>query len=114
TAFTSQIHKWAHTDSPSRIVALLQRARIVISPEHHSVHHSAPYNRNYCITVGWLNGPLRAVRFFEILERVITLLTGVVPREDDIGKDAAIEVAEEVSSELKLEPEEKKAYAARK
>ena len=108
TAFTSQIHKWAHMDQPPRIIVLLQRARLILAPEHHSLHHSPPYNRNYCITVGWLNGPLRAIRFFETLERTITALTGVVPREDDLGKDAALEVAGELD-----EPEEEKALATR-
>jgi plasmanylethanolamine desaturase len=107
TAFTSQIHKWAHMDEPPRIVALLQRARLIISPEHHRHHHVAPYNRNYCITVGWLNGPLRAIRFFETLERTITALTGVIPREDDLGKDVAIEVAaEEGVAPLPLDPDD--------
>jgi plasmanylethanolamine desaturase len=100
TAFTSQIHKWAHTAEPPRIVALLQRLRLIISPDHHAVHHVPPYHRNYCITVGWLNGPLRAVRFFETLERTITALTGIVPREDDLGKEAAAEVAEEIAAEV--------------
>jgi len=108
TAFTSQIHKWAHMDQPPRIVALLQSARLIINPEHHSIHHSAPYNRNYCITVGWLDAPLRAVRFFETLERTITLFTGIVPRVDDIGKDAAIEVATE--TELATAEDQKKVY----
>lgn len=97
TAFTSQIHKWAHMDEPSRIVQLLQRSGLVISPKHHALHHAAPYNRNYCITVGWLNGPLRAMRFFETLERIITAVTGTVPREDDLGKETALVVAEEES-----------------
>lgn len=95
TAFTSQIHKWAHQDSPSKVVRFLQRTRIILDPAHHSVHHTAPYNRNYCITVGWLNGPLRAVRFFETLERCITAVTGAIPREDDIGTEAAVAVAVE-------------------
>jgi hypothetical protein len=98
TAFTSQIHKWAHQDEPSRIVALLQRTGIILSPEHHARHHSAPYSRNYCITVGWMNGPLRAVYFFETLERTITAITGVLPREDDLGKEAALEEAREAGA----------------
>ncbi|MBX3188134.1 MAG: fatty acid desaturase family protein [Labilithrix sp.] len=93
---TSQVHKWAHMKSPPRLVQLLQRARLVLSPEHHALHHSAPYNKNYCITVGWMNGVLRVLRFFETLERVISSLTGAVPREDDLGKDAAIAVAGEL------------------
>jgi plasmanylethanolamine desaturase len=111
TAFTSQIHKWAHQDKPSRLVILLQRARLVLSPEHHSLHHSAPYNRNYCITVGWMNGPLRAIRFFETLERTITALTGVLPREDDLGKETALEVASATGAID--DAEEKKAFASR-
>lgn len=94
-AMTSQIHKWAHQDRAASPIALLQRARIILSPRHHAVHHSAPYNRNYCITVGWMNGPLRAIRFFETLERVITAVTGAIPRADDIGEGAAILVAAE-------------------
>jgi ubiquitin-conjugating enzyme E2 variant len=95
TSFTSQIHKWAHSDNPAPVIVFLQRLRLVLAPDHHSIHHSAPYNRNYCITVGWMNGPLRAIRFFETLERTITALTGAVPREDDLGKETAIEVAAE-------------------
>lgn len=99
TAFTSQIHKWSHMDEPPGWVAFLQRTRLILAPEHHAVHHAAPYNRNYCITVGWLNGPLRFIRFFETLERTITAVTGIVPREDDLGRDAAVQVVEEAESE---------------
>ena len=98
-AATSQIHKWAHQTERPYFVQLLQRARLIVSPEHHAGHHSAPHTRNYCITVGWLNGTLRAVRFFETLERVITAVTGAVPREDDLGSDVALEVAAELSAE---------------
>ena len=104
TCLTSQIHKWAHMESPPRVVQLLQRARLILAPEHHATHHKAPYARSYCITVGWLNGPLRAVRFFETLERIISAVTGMVPRADDLGEEAALQVAAELSrdSEDKL------------
>ena len=107
SAFTSQIHKWAHQNEADvpRVVRLLQRARLVLSPEHHDQHHCAPYNRSYCITVGWLNGPLRSIRFFETLEAIISFVTGAVPREDDIGKDLAIAVALENVEAAEPEPE---------
>lgn len=95
TAFTSQIHKWAHMDAPPRAVMIFQRARLILSPDHHATHHSAPYHRNYCITVGWMNGFLHATRFFETIERAITALTGAIPREDDLGKETAAAVANE-------------------
>ena len=98
-ACTSQIHKWAHQDERPYVVQLLQRARLIISPEHHALHHAAPHTRNYCITLGWMNGPLRAVRFFETLERLITAVTGVVPRVDDLGTAEALHVAAELELE---------------
>ena len=103
-AWTSQIHKWAHTDERPRIVRLLQDARIILHPGHHAVHHKMPYRRNYCITLGWLNAPLGAIRFFETLERIITAVTGAIPRADDLGELAAVEVAAE-TDETRDKPE---------
>ena len=92
---TNQFHKWAHMDAPPRLVRLLQRANLVLPPEHHAIHHTAPYAKYYCITVGWLNEALFRLRFFQTLEKVVTRLTGLVPREDDIGRRAALVVAQQ-------------------
>lgn len=83
TMATNQIHKWAHQDAPPRLVAWLQRARLLLPPARHAVHHRPPYTADYCITLGWLNAPLRAIGFFPRLERAITALTGAVPRRDE-------------------------------
>ena len=91
---TNQFHKWAHLDEPPRAARVLQRAGLILSPEHHEVHHSAPCAKYYCITVGWLNEALFRLRFFQILERIVTALTGLLPREDDIGARAALAVAQ--------------------
>ena len=91
---TNQFHKWSHMDEPPAAVRLLQRASLILPPDHHGVHHSAPYAKYYCITVGWLNEALHRARFFQLLERVISASTGLVPREDDIGKKAALVLAE--------------------
>jgi len=97
---TNQFHKWAHMDAPPPLVRWLQRAGLVLPPDHHAVHHSAPYAKYYCITVGWLNEALFRVRFFQMLERIISRATGLVPREDDIGKGAALVVAGQPLPEL--------------
>jgi plasmanylethanolamine desaturase len=93
--FTNQFHKWSHLDVRPRWVEVLQRLNLVLPPDHHAVHHSAPYAKYYCITVGWLNEPLHRLRFFQALERIVTATTGVVPREDDIGASAARAILEE-------------------
>jgi hypothetical protein len=83
TAMTSQIHKWAHTPERPQVVRWLQEARLILQPDHHEEHHRTPHDRNYCITVGWLNRPLAAIAFFESLERLITAVTGCRPRASD-------------------------------
>lgn len=52
---TNQLHKWAHMPSVPRLVAVAQRRGVVLSKEHHSVHHSGAYDSNYCITWGHLD-----------------------------------------------------------
>jgi len=92
---TSQIHKWAHADRVPRVVAFMQRVRLILPKTMHDEHHAAPFDRAYCITNGWLNATLHHVRFFRFLERLIRVTTGALPRRDDIGEIAALTVAEE-------------------
>ena len=80
---TNEIHKWAHMVRAPLVIRWLQRSRIILSPAAHAVHHAAPFDRHYCITTGWLNAPLAAMDFFRRTERLITRLTGAVPRADD-------------------------------
>src|SRR5207244_6182804 len=35
---TNQFHKWAHMDSPPPLVRWLQRASLVLPPDHHAIH----------------------------------------------------------------------------
>jgi ubiquitin-conjugating enzyme E2 variant len=94
--FTSQAHKWAHmdVDKVPVVVRLLQRAGLLLSKVHHQEHHQAPFVKNYCITTGLCDHLLERVSFFRVLERLITRATGAIPREDDIGKEAAKAIAE--------------------
>jgi plasmanylethanolamine desaturase len=52
---TNQLHKWAHMPTVPRLVSVAQRHGVVLSKEHHSVHHSGAYDSNYCITWGYLD-----------------------------------------------------------
>lgn len=76
---TAKFHAWAHSPAPPALVRWLQRRRVILSPQHHARHHTPPYNRNYCITNGWMNGPLRWLRFFEFCEWLMMVSTGTVP-----------------------------------
>ena len=68
---TNQFHKWAHMDEPPAWVGLLQRSGLVLSKEHHDIHHASPFDTYYCITAGWWNPLLERTGFFEKAERVI-------------------------------------------
>jgi ubiquitin-conjugating enzyme E2 variant len=101
---TNQFHKWAHLRSPPPVIAWLQRLHLILPPAHHAVHHAAPFNKYYCITAGWLNWPLTAIRFFPALERIISGLTGAIPRQDDIGKAAALALEAEQNAGAQVGP----------
>ena len=90
---TNQLHKWSHleADQVPRVVAWLQARGLVLSPEHHAVHHMRPHDTHYCITLGWMNPLLDRIKFWRAAERAIVWITAgrVLPRVDDLsdGRD---------------------------
>ena len=52
---TNLFHKWAHADEVPGPVAWLQRARLILHPSRHAVHHTPPNRTAYCVTSGWMN-----------------------------------------------------------
>lgn len=68
---TNQFHKWAHMKHTPAPIRFLQRTRLILSPGHHKIHHTSPYNRYFCITTGWLNFLLDRARFFPIAKFTI-------------------------------------------
>ena len=58
---TNQIHKWCHTPSAPRWVRAAQRAGLILSPEHHDIHHRPPHRSTYCITWGRLDAVVNRV-----------------------------------------------------
>jgi ubiquitin-conjugating enzyme E2 variant len=73
-AATNRFHQWAHADAVPGWVATLQRGGWILSPEKHARHHAGAHDRAYCVTTGWLNPLLDAVRFFGRLEGSIRWL----------------------------------------
>ena len=90
---TNQVHQWAHRERPPFAVGWLQRCGLLLSREQHQLHHAAPFAMNYCITNGWCNRALTAAGFFPRLERLVSRLTGVEPRGEDLAFAAAAAAA---------------------
>eukprot|EP00796_Vickermania_ingenoplastis_P004028 gene4028-2882_t len=80
---TNEIHKWSHQPKQAVIVRKLMDMHILLSPVAHRKHHKDPFDKSYCITTGWLNPLLDAIRFWRILEAIVTSATGAIPREND-------------------------------
>jgi ubiquitin-conjugating enzyme E2 variant len=76
TLGTNQFHKWAHREPEELgpIIRGLQRAGLILSPEHHNTHHTAPFETYYCITHGMLNPLLARARFFRRAERLVAMV----------------------------------------
>jgi plasmanylethanolamine desaturase len=81
---TNQIHKWSHLDRAPGAVRLLQSLRVILTTEHHQLHHVGSHAARYCITTGWLNPVLDRLRFFRRSETLIQAVTRLQPREDDL------------------------------
>ena len=90
---TNQVHQWAHMARPPRVVRWLQRARVILPPAVHGVHHASPYATHYCITTGWCNAWAARVGLFPALERIVTAITGAVPRADEARGDSEASLA---------------------
>ena len=81
---TNQFHKWAHMDNPPTIITIAQRAKIILSPNHHTIHHTTPYEHHYAITNGWTNALTKKIKLYRALEWIITKTTGAIPRKLDM------------------------------
>ena len=77
---TNVLHKWAHAEKANWLISRLQRSRVFLSPAHHNLHHTKPFDSNYCITNGWLNPLLERIRFFRSLEATLSAI-GIKPNE---------------------------------
>ncbi len=70
---TNLFHKWAHVPEPPAAARWLQATGLILDAERHRLHHS-DYSRGFCVTSGWMNPLLDALRFFPRLERVVRFL----------------------------------------
>jgi hypothetical protein len=80
--FGTYAHRLGHKQADWAPVRFLQRHHLIMSPRHHRVHHDNTVIR-YCVLNGWANYPCDAIGFWRGLERLISFLTGAVPRRND-------------------------------
>lgn len=81
--FGTHFHRLGHRWSPNPLVRLLQRTPLLIKPQYHAIHHGGTHVTHYCVVNGWANVVCDAVGFWRGLEKVVSALTGAVPRKND-------------------------------
>jgi hypothetical protein len=79
----TSFHNLCHAGSRSPFVRLARKARLIVSPEHHRVHHGGDQTVRYCVINGWANPLCDRLRVWRGLERLVHQMTGAVPRRHD-------------------------------
>jgi hypothetical protein len=79
-SFSNLIHKWTHMRDAPEIVKELQRLGILLSPDHHRIHHRT-LTSHYCVLTDFLNPHLEYICFWRLLEEAIQLFFNVKPRQ---------------------------------
>jgi ubiquitin-conjugating enzyme E2 variant len=77
------LHNFGHRRATSPIARLAQRFRLVITPEHHAIHHLGDQTIQYCIVNGWANPLCDKFGIWRTLESIVSKLTGACAREND-------------------------------
>jgi hypothetical protein len=66
--FAQVLHRWSHAERTHRLVATLQRARLIVTPSAHDRHHAPPHGSHYAIVSGWSNPILDALGMPRLLD----------------------------------------------
>lgn len=78
-----EFHKWGHRARRGRLPRVLQRCRLLLSPDVHLVHHSGNHDQNYCLITGVADRTISRLGAFRGLEWAVTACTRVAPRTND-------------------------------
>lgn len=70
-AASNHLHRWAHADTPPRLIRGLQRCGMALPPRAHDRHHDGLHDRAFCVTTGWCNTLLDRLDLFRRLENVL-------------------------------------------
>lgn len=80
--FGNLVHRWSHEPKSKRpkVISLLQKTGLLISPSHHSGHHFTrgklvsrdKSQIRFCVMTSWLNPGLDRVKFWALLNKLFS------------------------------------------
>ena len=76
-SFGNELHAIAHrTDKENgKIVCWIQKIGLIQSRKMHGLHHTSPYEINYCVMTNYCNPILNFIGFWNKLEKLISIFT---------------------------------------
>lgn len=77
-ALGNEVHSWNHRSKNIAIIEFLQDTAIIQTRHQHSMHHKKPYNKAYCTLGNINNAILDRIRFWRILEYILSIF-GIKP-----------------------------------
>jgi hypothetical protein len=78
-ACSNEFHAIAHGVTGNRLTDFLQEMGFIQSEEHHKYHHVKPFKTRFCVITNYLNPILDRIRFWSVLEWMVSLL-GIPPK----------------------------------
>lgn len=100
SVFTNQIHRWAHDEHCHPLIRLMQRTRILLSPDHHEHHHRVPHDVHFCITNGWSNKLLDRFGIWHYVADLLVALNVPQAPESVLGSARRNQLAESRAARL--------------
>lgn len=87
SSMANEFHAITHRSDKENgiIIYFLQRIGIIQSRKMHGLHHRSPYNINYCVLTNYLNPILNAIRFWDAIEYIISLI-GIKPTRGNTNR----------------------------
>lgn len=70
-AFSNEIHNNTHR-RPGKFVRILQDTGLLQSTAHHAGHHRGQHAERYCVVTNFLNPILDGIRFWRVLEYIVS------------------------------------------
>lgn len=82
----NEVHKWTHRTKAENgwFITWLQDWRLIQGRKQHARHHGGNRDSHYCTLTEFVNPALERIRFWRVLEWIITRFTGVEPRIDPV------------------------------
>jgi len=83
-SLANEFHRAAHRSPKEngRVITFFQKTGLAQSFQHHANHHRKGKDSHFCVITNYINPILERMKFFQAIEKVVTFISGRLPRFD--------------------------------